>query len=790
MTEYINNYPDLKINGRLFPLWIMHNFKKYKIDPIIRVEGTDPCNIVSTGQNTEENVVQLRKYQAFVGSYLDYRSPFKNILIYHGLGSGKTATAINIYNLLYNYNPNWNLFILTKASLKDKPWMVDLNKFLPSNDKNDRMKNIKFIHYDAPNADKQFIDAVKSVDVTKKNIYIFEEAHNFIKNVYNNIVTKKGKRAFTIYDYIYREKKENDNTRVILMSGTPVVNNPFELALMFNLMRPDIFPLDENEFNEIYITTDKNRSLNPINKNMFQRRIMGLVSFYYGSTKDVFAEKNVFIKNIEMSEYQQEIYDYFENIEDKLQAKRSKSGMGATVYRSYTRQGSNFIFPIINDDIKGENRPRPNKYKIKDKDAEKIMEGKLDNIAKTDEELEEFKKRLKTYLDTIDKFVKLTEKNFIRIRDESIKNNNSLEQDIEIFKTKYKYKFSEFWKEYDNKSEILKNLYNCSCKITAMMFYIMRSKGPILIYSNYVKMEGLEMIKIYLRLFSYTNFNDTNNPGKDFYRYTEFHGEIDREIRSQNLDNFNNINNIFGKDIKIILISPAGSEGISLANTRQVHILEPYWNEVRMEQVIGRAIRQCSHKDLPFSERYVDIFRYFATRNKSSKKSQNDLTTDQDIYELAKDKAKLNETFLLSLKEIAVDCELFKNDNMYNTVGTSGETYKCFKFTDNIYFEGNVGPAYKDNIYYDQKINNGLNSIDSINKKIKVIKIKAVKRINEEISDEINEYWYNPDSGIVYDLELDYPIGRVYLKDGVATKLNQQTYIIDKMLNIPLINVK
>ena len=173
MSENINIYPDLKINGRLFPLWIMHNFKKYKIDPIIRVEGTDPCNIITNEQNTEENIVQLRKYQSFVGSYLDYRSPYKNILLYHGLGSGKTGSAINIYNLLYNYNPNWNVFILIKASLRDDPWMKDLEKFILKKDKKDRLSNIYFIHYDSPKADRDFIDAVKSVDVTKKNIYIF-----------------------------------------------------------------------------------------------------------------------------------------------------------------------------------------------------------------------------------------------------------------------------------------------------------------------------------------------------------------------------------------------------------------------------------------------------------------------------------------------------------------------------------------------------------------------------------------------------------------------------------------
>jgi SNF2 family DNA or RNA helicase len=489
--------------------------------------------------------------------------------------------------------------------------MKDLNRFILEKDKNDRMKNIHFIHYDSPKADRDFIDAVKSVDVTKKNIYIFEEVHNFINNVFNNIKMKKGRRALTIYDYIIREKKENDNTRVILLSGTPIVNDPFELALIFNLLRPEIFPLDRNEFNEIYITDDNNKMLNPINKNMFQRRIMGLVSYYYGSNKDVFAEKNVFIKKIMMSEYQQEVYDQFELIEAKLEAKRS-ANRGGTVYRSYTRQGSNFIFPVINDIIKGENRPRPSKYKLTERDNEKIMEGNIDNINKEEDD-KDYKERLQQYLDIIKKFTKSVDEYFLKIKDKDLKNGNTLQDDIKLFKDKYNYKFSVFWKDHINKSELLTIMYNSSCKITAMMFYMLRSKGPILLYSNYVKMEGLEMIKLYLKYFGFTDFANTEIPSNDYYRYTEFHGEIDRDTRKSNLKNFNSLTNIFGKDIKVILISPAGSEGISLLNVRQVHVLEPYWNEVRIEQLIGRAIRQCSHKDLPFNERYVDIFRYLAT---------------------------------------------------------------------------------------------------------------------------------------------------------------------------------
>ena len=57
-----------------------------------------------------------------------------------------------------------------------------------------------------------------------------------------------------------------------------------------------------------------------------------------------------------------------------------------------------------------------------------------------------------------------------------------------------------------------------------------------------------------------------------------------------------------GEIIKVLMITSSGSEGINLRNTRYVHIMEPYWHPVRMEQVIGRARRICRHKDLPEAE--------------------------------------------------------------------------------------------------------------------------------------------------------------------------------------------
>ena len=67
---------------------------------------------------------------------------------------------------------------------------------------------------------------------------------------------------------------------------------------------------------------------------------------------------------------------------------------------------------------------------------------------------------------------------------------------------------------------------------------------------------------------------------------------------------------LYNPIIRIIIISPSTTEGVNLMNVRQVHVLEQHWNYVRIKQVIGRAIRQCSHKDLPLNDRNVKIFNY------------------------------------------------------------------------------------------------------------------------------------------------------------------------------------
>jgi hypothetical protein len=199
-------------------------------------------------------------------------------------------------------------------------------------------------------------------------------------------------------------------------------------------------------------------------------------------------------------------------------------------------------------------------------------------------------------------------------------------------------------------------------------------------------------------------------------------------------------------------------------------------------QMIGRALRMCSHKDLPLSERHVDVYRYKSVRANDGK-----WTADQRIEDLARGKEGLIQSFLDPIKEVAVDCVLNRNHN------SIVNDHKCFQFDEHSLFDNQIGPAYKEDIFDDMKMDNGSNSTKSQTIRIKIIKISAVIQLSASdatkiiYSDPI-EYWYNPDTGVVYDFELQYPIGKVgYDTDNLPKKLNKDTYIIDKLVPIPLI---
>jgi len=211
--------------------------------------------------------------------------------------------------------------------------------------------------------------------------------------------------------------------------------------------------------------------------------------------------------------------------------------------------------------------------------------------------------------------------------------------------------------------------------------------------------------------------------------------------------------------------------------------------------MVGRAVRQCSHKRLPMSERHVDIYRYRSVKHniktkeiiegqtvrKETIKIEDPYllrTVDFEIEDLARAKNNLIQNFLDAVKEVAIDCELNKNHNMMAT------KYRCFQFNEVSLFDKNIGPAYKEDILEDMKLENGSNSTKSVTIKVKVMKIKG---ITDEKKNDLENYWYNPESGTVYDFDLYYPVGRIKQDlDGIPLKIDKDTYHID-LIPIPLI---
>jgi hypothetical protein len=146
-----------------------------------------------------------------------------------------------------------------------------------------------------------------------------------------------------------------------------------------------------------------------------------------------------------------------------------------------------------------------------------------------------------------------------------------------------------------------------------------------------------------------------------------------------------------GEVIKVFMITSSGSEGINLRNTRYVHIMEPYWHPVRTEQVIGRARRICSHKDLPKALQTVEVFIYLMIFSESQLKSDEaielkrkdlskalprvPITSDQYLFEISEIKANLTSQLTDAVKESAFDCYIYSNGKCVNFGDPTNEKY-------------------------------------------------------------------------------------------------------------------
>lgn len=232
--------------------------------------------------------------------------------------------------------------------------------------------------------------------------------------------------------------------------------------------------------------------------------------------------------------------------------------------------------------------------------------------------------------------------------------------------------------------------------------------GLNLIYSQFRTFEGIGLFTLALQVAGYAQFKiaknengewDLNMSDEDMTKpkyalYTGKEDPIEKDI-IRNIYNGDwdggdvpklivsklkriNVNNNLGEIIKILMITASGSEGINLRNTRYVHIMEPYWNPIRIQQIIGRSRRICSHYRLPKDLQNVQVYVYvmqFSPKQKteasielklndiSKFNSKNIITTDEALYEITTIKETFNEQYIKAIKESSIDCSVYIDMN-------------------------------------------------------------------------------------------------------------------------------
>ena len=125
-----------------------------------------------------------------------------------------------------------------------------------------------------------------------------------------------------------------------------------------------------------------------------------------------------------------------------------------------------------------------------------------------------------------------------------------------------------------------------------------------------------------------------------------------------------------GEEIKVILGTPVTKESMDFSNIRQIHIASPWHNMSKITQIVGRGVRNCSHRNLPIQDRDVVIFRYsVANPEKKIKGIPKEFyeveTSDENFWRNSELKDVAIKNVERELKRNAIDCSIHKGLNVF-----------------------------------------------------------------------------------------------------------------------------
>jgi len=637
--------------------------------------------------------------QLILPNFINTNTPYKGILIMHGVGSGKTMTAIRIAEQFKDQIKKYNtkIYVLvpgptTKENfknelrnstgetyIKNKELLSQLSKKELDHEKKVALSNAlqyyKILSYKTfykkvlgeKILEKRLVKDNKIKSVIKKNkageiereivvdrivnlnnsVLIVDEAHNVTGNEWGQAIKKI--------------IKNSENLRLILLTATPMINLADQVVDLLNFLRP----LDDQiERNKIF-TKEKNynMTIKTDGINYLKKKANGYISFYRGSIPYTFAKRidegeipegllftpiiKCFMTNFQYETYMRASKKFIKIMENE---KNDSLYMSASA-------ASNFVFPILT------------------KDRENIIghystEGLITLLSQVNSDGTKLKRLINEKLFD-NQLSKEEEDNFII--DNGKKNISG-----NIFKIQYVKNFSiKFYTIITNLAKLVEGNKGSH---TAFIFSNLVKAGiellaEALIQNGYLEYQEsfndydikdntidyntgltfLEFKKNKLTNFRPATFLLVVGSSEESYEdISEYKQKIIQEV-------FNNVDNIDGKYIKFILGSRVMNEGVTLKNCKEVHMLDSFFNIPKMEQVIGRVIRICVHQDVitdNYREPEVHVFKYVVGLD-------NRLSTDEILYQKAELKYLTVKKIERAMKEVAVDCPLLLHANMF-----------------------------------------------------------------------------------------------------------------------------
>lgn len=639
----------------------------------------------------------LTETQTLLSNYINPNTPFRGVLVYWGTGVGKTCAAVAIAEkfkpMVEKYGMRIHVLVpgpLNKQNFlgeiikctgetylktyQDKTVVIDeiekakirknamniVNQYYRIMSYRSFYKKVlgEKIREKVVTGDKVKISSRKTEtgeyerDISIDRIYnldntllIVDEAHNLTGNEYGDAVRK-----------IIETSK---NLRIVLLSATPMKNLADDIVELLNYLRPTNSPMERDKI--FTSVRGYQMEFKPNGKEYLRKMCRGYVSYLRGADPLTFAER-IDIGEIPpglnftkltrcfMLDFQLKTYERVVETQDDSLDRTSEAV-------------ANFVFPGL----------------PKDKN-DKGLEGYYGI-----EGINEMRIQLKNNSDAVNKRIASTVLSEFDIKDPSsliylTENNKIISGDI--FLEKYLKYFSV--KFHTTLQKINETVYG------------KRGQGLIFVYSNLVKV-GIEVFQEVLQKNGYLEYQDNlssynvrpntrcyycdhtygnhthlpeNIPKHEFYpaAYISITGKSDENVeqipeeKHRILKNiFNNVENKDGKIIKIVIGSKVMNEGITLKNIKEIHVLDVHFNLGKVDQVIGRGIRFCTHYDIINEENpypKVEINKYVIS-------IKDGLSTEEQLYKKAELKYRLIKETERILQEEAIDCPLNRSGNIF-----------------------------------------------------------------------------------------------------------------------------